>query len=150
MNSLHDRELLPPDFSPELSALEASLASLQPEAKPERREEAKAAALLRFFRRKEEQPPPLSGEKLIETIVRSGDREITLSLREYVRSARFSAATYGVLAGAAAGLLLGLVLGLSLAATLYRPAEATTPVREIHHVPYFVDGRFDPISNDKP
>jgi len=119
------------ELSPELSALEASLASLVPQTLPGSADRAKTVALLRLLERQEESPP-LSGAKLIETIVKRGDQEITLSLREYVKSAKFSAALFGIAVGVAGGLFLGLVLGAA-AMTLLQPP------REIHHVPYFVN-----------
>ena len=112
-------------LSPELSALEASLASLEPQAPFGRRETVKADVLMRLF----QSPPPLFGEKLIETIVKTGDREITLSLREYVKSARLIAGLYG----AAVGVLVGLLLGIGFMLLI-----ANQSVREVYHVPYYV------------
>jgi hypothetical protein len=108
------------DLPPELSALEASLASLEPQTLPGSGEAAKSNALMRLF----EATPPLSGEKLIETIVKTGDQEITLSLREYVKSARLIAGLYG----AAIGMLVGLLIGVGLMLVI-KPA-----VREVHFV----------------
>ena len=108
---------------PELSALEASLASLEPQTSPGSCETAKSRALLRLF-----ETVPLSGERLIETIVKTGDQEITLSLREYVKSARLVAGLYG----AAIGVFVGMLLGVSLMLLVVKPA-----IREVH-VPYFV------------
>ena len=115
---------------PELSALEASLATLEPQTQPGCRETLKANALMRLF----EIGPPLSGEKLIETIVKSGDQEITLSLREYVKSAQIVAGLYGVAIGAVAGLLLG--VGLMLLIVNQLTVNHPPPVREVL-VPYF-------------
>jgi hypothetical protein len=112
---------------PELAALEASLGMLEPAVKPGSKEGAKSTVLLRLF----DSPPPLSGEKLIETIVKSGDQKITLSLKEYVKSARFAAGLYGAGLGIAAGLMLGLLLGAGLT-LLLRPMQEL-PVREVHH-----------------
>ena len=114
---------------PELSALEASLATLEPRALPGSREVVKSEALMRMF----ELGPPLTGEKLIETIVKTGDQEITLSLREYVKSARLVAGLYGAAIGAVAGLLLGVGLMLLI---VNQPVQ---PVREIHHYPVFME-----------
>lgn len=137
------------ELSPQLSALEASLASLEPAVQPGSREAAKSAVLLRLL----ESPPPLSGEKLIETIVRSDDREITLSLKEYVKSAEWSAGIYGTLFGLFGGLLLGLCLGIALTNLL---TKAASP-REVHHVPYFIDmnapngnNLLQPLSEPRP
>jgi hypothetical protein len=117
-----------PNFTlpPELSALEASLASLEPQVPTSGSEAVKLHALMRLF----ETTPPLTGEKLIDTIVKTGDQEITLSLREYVKSARLVAGLYG----SAIGLLVGLLLGVGLMALIIKPA-----VREVDHVPYFVN-----------
>lgn len=129
------------ELSPQLSALEASLASLEPKTEPGRQETAKAAVLLRLL----ESPPPLSGEKLIETIVRSDDREITLSLKEYVKSAKWSAGMYGTMFGLFCGLLLGLLVGIGLAVFFFRPLQNVTPsIREVHHIPYFVNDKYEP------
>ncbi len=125
-------------LSPQLSALEASLASLEPLTQPGSREDAKSAILLRLL-----ESPSLSGEKLIETIVRSDDQEITLSLKEYVKATRFSAGLYGTIFGILGGLLLGLLVGISVSAFLFQPVQTPLPVREIHHIPYFVNGSFD-------
>lgn len=123
------------ELSPQLSALEASLAGLEPQAKPGSRETAKSAVLLQLL----ESPPPLSGEKLIETIVKSDDQEITLSLKEYVKATRFSAGFYAATFGVIGGLLFGLFIGIGLAMFMIRPMQNVTPVREVHHVPYFVN-----------
>jgi len=112
---------------PELSALEASLATLEPRALPGSREVVKSEVLMRMF----ELGPPLTGEKLIETIVKTGDQEITLSLREYVKSARLVAGLYGAAIGAVAGLLLGVGLMLLI---VNQPVQ---PVREVY-VPVFL------------
>ena len=112
---------------PELSALEASLASLEPQMLPGSTDAVKLNALMRLF----ETPPPLTGEQLIETIVKTGDQEITLSLREYVKSARLVAGLYGT----AIGVFVGLLLGIGLILLIVKPAVA---VREVHHVPYFI------------
>jgi len=116
---------LTPTLPPDLSALEASLATLEPQTLSGRGEAVKANALMRLV----ESMPPLTGEKLIETIVKTGDQEITLSLREYVKSARLVAGLYGT----AAGILIGLLLGVGLMLLIVKPA-----VREVYHVPVFV------------
>jgi len=113
---------------PELSALEASLATLEPWALPGSREMVKSEALMRMF----ELGPPLTGEKLIETIVKTGDQEITLSLREYVKSARLVAGLYGAAIGAVAGLLLGVGLMLLIVNQPVQPVGTTAkPKRNI-------------------
>ena len=117
-------------LSPELSAVEASLATLEPVSG--RREAVKSDVLMRLF----EIGPPLSGEKLIETIVKTGDQEITLSLREYVKSARLVAGLYGAAIGAFVGLLLGVGIALLIVNVIDR--QPTLPVREVF-VPYFVE-----------
>jgi hypothetical protein len=122
LNTQYHETSLPP----ELSALEASLSSLEPQTQPGRCEAVKATALLRLF----ETAPPPTGEKLIETIVKTGAQEITLSLREYVKSARLVAGLYG----SAVGVLVGLLLGVGLMLLVVKPA-----VREVYHVPVFVN-----------
>ena len=121
MQTQHYHETLPP----ELSALEASLASLEPKVPSGSSDAVKLNALIRLF----ETPPTLTGEKLIETIVKTGDQEITLSLREYVKSARLIAGLYG----SAIGMLVGLLFGIGLMLLIVHQ-----PVREVIHVPYFV------------
>ena len=113
-------ETLRTELPPELSALEASLASLEPQTLPGSRETVKANALTRL---------PLSGERLLETIVKTGEPEITLSLREYVKSQRLVAGLYGT----AIGVLVGLLIGIGLMQLIVKPA-----VHEVYHVPYFV------------
>jgi hypothetical protein len=120
---------------PELSALEASLASLEPLTLSGSRETVKANVLMRMF----DTAPPLSGEKLIETIVKTGDQEITLSLREYVKSARLVAGLYG----AAVGIFVGVLLGVGLMLLIVN--QPVQPVREVYHVPYFVSD----VMNDR-
>jgi len=117
-------------LSPELSAVEASLATLEPISG--RREAVKSDALMRLF----EIGPPLSGEKLIETIVKTGDQEITLSLREYVKSARLVAGLYGAAIGAFVGLLLGVGIVLLIVNAIDR--QPPLPAREVL-VPYFAE-----------
>jgi hypothetical protein len=114
-------ETLPPEHY----ALEASLSTLEPQTLSGSRESVKSNVLLRMF----DATPPLTGEKLIETIVKTGDQEITLSLREYVKSARLIAGLYG----SAIGVLVGLLLGVGLMLLI-----AKQPTREIV-VPYFVN-----------
>ncbi len=121
---------------PHLSSLEAALSSLEPQTSPGSKESAKAAVLLRLLDK-----PTLSGEKLIETLVRSDDQEITLSLKEYVKSVRFSAGFYGVIFGVLGGSLLGLFVGVAASIFLYK----TPAVREIYHVPYFVNEKLEPV-----
>lgn len=135
-----------PELSPQLSALEASLASLEPAVRPGDRDAVKADALLNLFRRNEKSVPALTGEQLIETIVRSGDREITLSLKEYVKSTRWTSTLFGVALGLIAGLLIGLILGTGTMLLLFKPL--TTPVmREIQYVPYITG---DPVIEHQP
>lgn len=124
------------DLPLELSALEAALADLAPAAaaEPGVLEEAKSTVLLRLIRYKEEFVTPLSGEKLIETIVKSGDREITLSLREYVRAAKMTAGMYGAIFGAFAGVLLGIIIGISGMIMLQNSIRTPETIREIHNV----------------
>jgi len=116
---------------PELSALEASLASLEPLVPSGSRENVKSAALVRLF----ETAPPLTGEKLIETIVKTGDQEITVSLREYVKSARLIAGLYGSAIGVLVGLLLGVGLTLLIMVNgkWLMVNEIPAPVPQIPH-----------------
>ena len=117
---------------PELSALEASLATLEPLSG--RSESVKANALMRLV----ESTPPLTGEKLIETIVKTGDQEITLSLREYVKSARLVAGLYGT----AVGILIGLLLGIGLMLLIDMKAESAATRSDRIYPPmdtYFVN-----------
>jgi hypothetical protein len=123
VNTQHQHPLSLP---PELSALEASLATLEPQVPTGSVETVKLNALIRLC----ETAAPLSGEKLIETIVKTGDQEITLSLREYVKSAQLVAGLYG----SAIGMLVGLLLGIGLMLLVVKPA-----VREVYHVPVYMN-----------
>ena len=126
---MQTQQYQPLTLPPELSAMEASLATLEPRTLSGSCEAVKANVLLRMF----DTAPPLTGEKLIETIVKTGDQEITLSLREYVKSARLVAGLYGAAIGIVAGVLLGVGLMLLIA------KQPVQPVREVHHYPVFME-----------
>lgn len=85
------------ELPPELSALEASFAAVEPAKNRACLERTKAAALLDICR----QYPPQ--ENLVETILNAGEERITVSLRQYLRTERLCAGLVGVVVG----LLLG-------------------------------------------
>ena len=121
----------------ELSAVEAHLAAIRPKDFPAMKEQVKSAVLLEAVWLTETEISPLSREKLIETIVKSGEPEITLSLREYVKTVRWSYTTQGILIGLAAGFLIG-VFGTVWLTSTVRPVPLVMPVQ----------GMEDPVAND--
>ncbi|MDO4587509.1 MAG: hypothetical protein Q4C95_09465 [Planctomycetia bacterium] len=111
------------DMNPELSALEARLASLTIRSNKVSLEKIRQKGLLELCRSAQESvTKPLIGEKLAATIVKSGEQEITLSLRHYIRSVRFSAVLIG--------LLIGLVLGGIAILILIQNLTPSQPSRE--------------------
>ena len=113
----------------DLSAIEANLASIRPQASSAVKEQVKSAVLLEAARLVETEGVPLSREKLIETIVQSGEPEITLSLQEYVKTVRSNYTTQGILIGLIAGFLLGVFGTVWLTSTI-RPVQMIVPVEE--------------------
>jgi hypothetical protein len=99
---------LPLDIPPELTAIEAALATATPQMDSAVRERMKAAALLETCRLTQ---PELSN--LVETIVNTGEQGITVSLRRYVRMERVQAMTLGIVFGLVVGALVNLV-GLAM------------------------------------
>ena len=99
----------PIELPPELSATEAMLASFRPETDPIRKEQAKTAVLLESCQLVQQGQLTFSREKLVETIVRSGEPEITLSLQQYTKTVRTHSTLNGLLIGVIAGTLLGII-----------------------------------------
>lgn len=98
-----------PDLPAELDAFEQSLNLWTIQADSESIKRTKERGLERlkeFADRSEDAEPILSGEKLAEAIVFQGEQKITLSLRQYVNSVRYTAAAIGLMAG----LILGSVV----------------------------------------
>ena len=108
------------EITPELSAVEASLATIRPRELPGLKERVKSNVLLEAARLAETEIVPLSREKLIETIVKSGEPEITLSLQEYVKTVRTSYVAQGILIGLVLGFFVG-VFGTVWLHSLSRP-----------------------------
>jgi hypothetical protein len=115
----------------ELSAVEASLAAIRPKESSALKEQVKSTVLLEAARLVETEGVPLSREKLIETIVKSGEPEITLSLQEYVKTVRQSYTTQGILIGLVAGFLIG-VFGTVWLTSAVRPVQMVVPMEQFN------------------
>ena len=107
--------------------MEAKLASLRPQADPVARERTKCAMLLESCELVREGRLSLSREKLIETIVKSGEPEITLSLQQYTKTVRTHATLNGLLLGVMIGTVFG-VIGAALLVRLLLPTMMQVPV----------------------
>lgn len=92
------------ELPPELSALEAALASVQPKTDIAVCERFKAAALLETCRLTQPELP-----NLVETIVDAGEPGITVSLRRYIKMERFQAMVLGIVLGLLAGAVINLI-----------------------------------------
>jgi hypothetical protein len=121
---------------PEMSAIEAKLAAFQPIADTLALEHVKNAVLLESCALAEKGQLTFSREKLVETIVRSGEPEITLSLQQYTKTVRTQSLLNGLFAGIAAGLLVGAVLGMIAALELLQGIRSITrPVQNDYNNP---------------
>ena len=138
--------LQPIELPPELSALEAKLASYRPLADPVAQERAKTAVLLESCELVRDGQLTLSREKLFETIVKSGEPEITLSLQQYTKTVRTHATLNGVLLGMIGGILLG-VVGAILLVRLLMPTLTQPPVPVIQNHYYEASGLGLPTSD---
>ena len=122
------------ELPPELSAIEAKLASYRPLADPMVQERTKTTVLLESCELVRNGQLTLSREKLVETIVKSGEPEITLSLQQYTKTVRTHATFNGVLIGVIIGAVFGVVgtilLVRSLLPTITQP---TVPVIQHHY-----------------
>ncbi len=136
-------ESTPPiELPPELSAVEALLASFRPVADAVSQERAKTTVLLESCELVREGQLSLSREKLVETIVKSGEPDITLSLQQYTKTVRTHATLHGLLIGVIAGTLLGLV-GAVLLVRLLLPVSAPaspSPVIQHHYYQHVLEG----------
>ena len=99
---------LPTTLSPELSGIEAALATATPQMESAVRERMKAAALLETCRLTQPELP-----NLVETIVEAGEQGITVSLHRYVKMERFQAMVLGIVFGLIVGAIVNLV-GLAM------------------------------------
>ena len=99
---------LPLALSPELSGIEAALATATPQMESAVRERMKAAALLETCRLTQPELP-----NLVEMIVDAGEQGITVSLRRYVKMERFQAMVLGIVFGLIVGAIVNLV-GLAM------------------------------------
>jgi hypothetical protein len=122
------------DLSPELSAMEAKLAAFRPVAEPVVQERTKTCVLLASCDLVREGQLTLSREKLFETIVKSGEPEITLSLQQYTKTVRTHATLNGLLLGVMIGCLIG-VIGAVLLVRMVVPTfvQPQVPVIQQHH-----------------
>ena len=107
------------ELAPNLAAFEARLSQQTPSVSQSRLETVKAGMLLRLCQRKLREGNPLDGPLLAETIVKSGDERISLSLRQYVRQVKIAA----ICAGFLAGFLCGAAALAVLAVVLTRPVN---------------------------
>ena len=124
----------PIELPPELSAVEAKLASLRPETDPVRKEQAKTAVLLESCQLSQQGQFSLSPEKLVETIVKSGEPEITLSLQQYTKTVRTHSTLNGLLIGVIAGAVLGMIAALALVQFLHSPTvNPQQPIIQHHY-----------------
>jgi len=89
---------------PELSALEATLATATPQMETALCERMKAVALLETCRLTQPELP-----NLVETIVDAGEQGITVSLRRYVKIERFQATVIGIVIGLIVGAVINIV-----------------------------------------
>ncbi|MCL2006294.1 MAG: hypothetical protein FWG73_09070 [Planctomycetaceae bacterium] len=99
---------VPTGLSPELTGIEAALATATPKMESAVRERMKAAALLETCRLTQPELP-----NLVETIVDAGEQGITVSLRRYVKMERFQAMVLGIVFGLIIGAIVNLV-GLAM------------------------------------
>lgn len=113
------------ELAPDLAAFEARLSQHAPSVSQNRLEAVKAGMLLRLCRQKLREGGALDGPLLAETIVKSGDERISLSLRQYVRQVKIAATCAGFLAG----FLAGAVALAVLAAMLTRPVNVPSDNR---------------------
>lgn len=127
---------LPIELPPEISATEALLASFRPETDPTRKEQAKTAVLLESCQLAQQGMMTFSREKLVETIVRSGEPEITLSLQQYTKTVRIHSVLNGLLFGILLGGLLG-VIGAFVISRYFQPPTAQPTVPMIQHQHYY-------------
>lgn len=127
----------PIELPPELSAVEARLAAIRPETDAASRERTKTAVLLESCELVRQGQFSLSREKLVETIVKSGEPEITLSLQQYTKTLRTHSTLNGLLIGVIVGIAFGLVGTLALV-QLLRPPQP--PVIQHHYYQNVIEG----------
>ena len=127
------------DLPPDLSALEAKLASFRPQADAVVQERTKTTVLLASCDLVRDGQLSLSREKLVETIVKSGEPEITLSLQQYTKTVRTHATLNGLLLGVMIGCVLG-VVGAILLVRVLLPTLTQPPVPVIQHHYYEAGG----------
>ena len=110
------------ELSSELAGFEARLAQMGPTIPVERLERMKAAGLLALCRQTLRCRDPLAGGLLAETIVKSGEERVSLSLKQYVRQVKIAAILTGFCLGVVAG-AVGIVV---LTSALARPIPPRT------------------------
>ena len=101
-------QTLPTTLLPELSGIEAALATATPQMDSAVLERMKAVALLETCRLTQSELP-----NLVETIVDAGEQGITVSLRRYVKMERSQAMVLGIVFGLIVGAIVNLV-GLAM------------------------------------
>lgn len=130
----------PIELPPELSAVEARLAAFRPEADAVSQEHAKTVVLLESCQLTQQGHLSLSREKLVETIVKSGEPEITLSLQQYTKTVRTHSTINGLLIGIIAGVVLGMIAALTLVQIL-RAERQQPPIIQHHYYQQVLEGR---------
>ena len=142
-------ESLPIELPPELSAIEAKLASLRPQADPVAQERTKCAVLLESCELVREGQLSFSREKLVETIVRSGEPEITLSLQQYTKTVRTHSTINGLLIGVIAGVVLGMIAALMLVQFLQpHTMQGQQPIIQYHYYQQAFEGNEKRMNNE--
>ena len=122
------------ELPPELSAIEAKLASYRPVADPVTQERTKTTILLASCDLVRDGQLSLSREKLVETIVKSGEPEITLSLQQYTKTVRTHATLNGLLIGVLIGCLLGIIGAILIVRVLLLTTpQPTSPMIQYHY-----------------
>ena len=128
------------ELPPELSAVEAKLAALRPMADAISQERTKTAILLESCELVREGQLSFSREKLVETIVKSGEPEITLSLQQYTKTVRTHSTINGLLIGVIAGTILGIIAALMLVQFLQPGPQQ--PIIQYHYYQSLNDNDF--------
>ena len=132
-------------LTPELSALEARLSTLTPRvfSDADAADETKRRAFL-FLRRRDWKNRREFDVELAETIVRTGEQRIVVSLRRYLRTAQISSFLGGLICGVLLGAIASFFAFRNCAA-IPEPNPRTATVSNVE----FVRSRpFDAVSPD--
>lgn len=110
------------DLFAERTEFEAALAAMRPNVRPDSLLNTQKEGLLLLCRSKKTPAKAEFDLHLAQTIVQTGREEITLSLRQYIRSVRNSAFLFG--------LLLGVLIGGALLFAINEHARQTQIVQK--------------------